>query len=165
MNNIWSQKRQEIANLANILFLDIAKKIKETMLVILSVFIGIISRLVRDVGNFDVKIVRTGKKLSWTMLSEDQNNPMKNPCQIGHSGYDLFLCTMIIGEITEFGVSVVGKLQAVQLNEYPHNAKLCLTNISEMDGLQHLLGQQQGSQSNFGFGRRYSAYDYSKNRT
>ena len=45
------------------------------------------------------------------MLSEDQNNPMKNPCQIGHSGYDLFLCSMIIGEITEFGISVVGKLQ------------------------------------------------------
>ena len=87
------------------------KKIKETMLVILSVFIGIISRLVRVVGIFYVKIVRTGKKLSWTMLSEDQNNPMKNPCQIGHSGYDLFLCTMLIGEISEFGISVVGKLQ------------------------------------------------------
>ena len=97
------------------------------------------------------------------MLSEDQNNPMKNPCQIGHSGYDLFLCTMIIGKITEFGMRVVGKLQAVQ--QLDSNSKGILTHISEMDGIQHSLGQQQGSQSNFGFGRRYSAYDYSKNRT
>ena len=34
--------------------------------------------------------------------------------------------------------------------------------LLEMDGLQHSIGQQEGTHSNFGFGRRYSAYDYQK---
>ena len=95
INNIYGQNRKEIADLAHILFLDF--KDEEKMFVIFSVLVGIISRWAHLQRNCPLETLTI--ILSWTMLSEDQNNPMRNPCQIGHSGYDLFLCTMLIGNM------------------------------------------------------------------